>query len=228
MTNTIDTSVTFEELKNQARDAITLAGKSYLSLTKTVGLYRAALTLKSPYYGEDEARASSHAYNLIEKWLIQAGMPKAQARVTASNSKSPSVLAEKVLTLGLSEEIYNAVPTDKCCKAAKSVTEETVGSLNKIKLSKAGRLNKAGKAKFGIKDEVKPVKPVTPVNPKGESDGGDDDDLSDNKELSDCLNRIEKIKQTAASTLCESSRIELKGAVLDLLHTLRTASNAIA
>ena len=226
MTNTIDTSVTFEELKTQACDAITLAGKSYLSLTKTVGLYRAALTLKSPYYGEDEARASSHAYNLIERWLIQSGMPKAQARVTASNSKSPSVLAEKVLTLGLSEEIYNAMPTEKCCKAAKSVTEETVGSLNKIKLSKAGRLNKAGKAQFGIKDEVKPVKPVTPVkpvNPKGESDGGDDDDLSDNKELFDCLNRIEKIKQTAASTLCESSRIELKGAVLDLLNTLTPA-----
>ena len=226
MTNTIDTSVTFEELKTQARDAITLAGKSYLSLTKTVGLYRAALTLKSPYYGEDEARASSHAYNLIEKWLIQAGMPKAQARVTASNSKSPSVLAEKVLTLGLSEEIYNAVPTDKCCKAAKSVTEETVGSLNKIKLSKAGRLNKAGKAKFGIKDEVKSEKEET--KPFTSQEVSEDTDLSDNKELSDCLNRIEKIKQTAASTLCESSRIELKGAVLDLLHTLRTASNAIA
>lgn len=226
MTNTIDTSVTFEELKTQARDAITLAGKSYLSLTKTVGLYRAALTLKSPYYGEDEARASSHAYNLIEKWLIQAGMPKAQARVTASNSKSPSVLAEKVLTLGLSEEIYNAVPTDKCCKAAKSVTEETVGSLNKIKLSKAGRLNKAGKAKFGIKDEVKSEKEET--KPFTSQEVSEDTDLSDDKELFDCLNRIEKIKQTASSTLCESSRIELKGAVLDLLQTLTPAINAAA
>lgn len=226
MTNTIDTSVTFEELKTQARDAITLAGKSYLSLTKTVGLYRAALTLKSPYYGEDEARASSHAYNLIEKWLIQAGMPKAQARVTASNSKSPSVLAEKVLTLGLSEEIYNAVPTDKCCKAAKSVTEETVGSLNKIKLSKAGRLNKAGKAKFGIKDEVKSEEEET--KPFTSQVVSEDTDLSDDKELFDCLNRIEKIKQTAASTLCESSRIELKGAVLDLLQTLTPAINAAA
>lgn len=224
MTNTIDTSATFDEIKNQARDAITLAGKSYLSLTKTVGLYRAALTLKSPHYNvDDTARASSHAYNLIEKWLIQAGMPKAQARVTASNSKSPSVLAEKVLTLGLSEEIYNAMPTDKCCKAAKAVTEETVGSLNKIKLSKAGRLSKAAKENFGIKDEVKPVVPVVPVKPVLLGSDGDDNDLTDDKELFDCLNRIEKIKQTAANTLCESSRIELKGAVLDLLHTLTPA-----
>jgi hypothetical protein len=222
MTNTIDTSATFDELKNQARDAITLAGKSYLSLTKTVGLYRAALTLKSPHYDEDDtAKASSHAYNLIEKWLIQAGMPKAQARVTASNSKSPSVLAEKVLTLGLSEEIYNAMPTDKCCKAAKAVTKETVGNLNKIKLSKAGRLSKSAKANFGITDEVKPA--FDPPKPFVSLEGQSDEEFFDDKELFDCLIRIEKIKQTASSSLCESSRIELKSAVLDLLTSLTPA-----
>ena len=221
MTNTIDTSVTFDDLKTQARDAIMTAGKGYLSITKTVGLYRAALTLKSPYYGEDEARASSYAYNLIEKWLIKSGMPKSQARGLANNSKAPSVLAEKVITLGLSEEVYNAVPTEKCSQAARAVTEETVGDLNKIKPSKANRLSKAAKEKFGIKDEVKPITEET--KPFVSLEGQSDEDLSDDKELFDCLNRIEKIKRTASSSLCESSRIELKSAVLDLLHTLTPA-----
>ena len=225
MTNTIDTSATYEDIKVQAKDAIIQAGTAFLSTVKTVGLYRAALTLKSPYYESDPAKASSQAYNLVEKWLVQSGIPKKQARGIANNSKGASLLAEKVLTLGLSETVYNAVPTGNCAKASEAVTEENVAELNKIKPSKAGRLNKAGKAKFGISD-TKEKEETLPKKKFKSKETGNCDSL--NPELASCLSKINKIKRAVAKDLGESAKLELKRAVLDLLHSLPSALNSEA
>ena len=228
MKNTIDTSASYSDIKVQAKTAIIQAGTAFLSTVKTVGLYRAALTLKSPYYDKDIAKASSQAYTLVEKWLVQSGIPKKQARGIANNSKGASMLAEKVLTLGLSETVYNAVPTANCAKASEAVTEETVAELNKIKPSKAGRLNSKAKDKFGISDTPKaketPTKKTKSSKPKPCGENTD----SLHPELASCLSKINKIKKSVAEDLGESAKLELKRAVLDLLHSLTPAVNSEA
>lgn len=226
MTNTIDTSATYADIKVQAKSAIIQAGTAFLSTVKTVGLYRAALTLKSPYYESDPAKASSQAYNLVEKWLVQSGIPKKQARGIANNSKGASLLAEKVLTLGLSETVYNAVPTGNCAKAAEAVTEENVAELNKIKPSKAGRLSKASKDKFGISDTTEKKETLPKKKFKSKANDGNCDSL--NPELASCLSKINKIKKAVAKDLGESAKLELKRAVLDLLRSLPSALNSEA
>jgi len=221
-TNTIDPAISYADLKVQAKDAISTIGKSVMSLTKTVGLYRAALTLKSPYYETDVAKASSQSFSLVEKWLIGAGLSKAAAKATTNNAKSPSVLAEKVLTLGLKESIYNAVSSDHCNQAAKAVTAETVDELNKIKPSKAGRLSKAAKDKFGIKPKAKVEdKPEAFVKP--EADGDDAEPITEDKALFQCLNNLTAVGKIAKENLTDESRLALRKEVLALLNSLTPA-----
>jgi len=227
MKNTIDTSASYSDIKTQAKTAIIQAGTAFLSTVKTVGLYRAALTLKSPHYESDPAKASSQAYNLVEKWLVQSGIPKKQARGIANNSKGASLLAEKVLTLGLSETVYNAVPTGNCAKASEAVTEENVAELNKIKPSKAGRLNKKAKDKFGISDTIAKETPTKKTKSSKPKPCGENPDAL-HPELASCLSKINKIKKSVAEDLNHSAKLELKRAVLDLLHSLSPAVNSEA
>lgn len=222
-TNTIDPAITYDDLKVQAKSALITVGKSVLSLTKTVGLYRAALTIKSPYYETDVARASSQSFSLVEKWLVQSGMSKSVAKATTNNAKSPSVLAEKVLTLGLKESIYNAVSSEHCNQAAKAVTAETVEELNKIKPSKAGRLTQAAKDKLGIKPKAKVEdKPEAFVKPEAD---GNDEPITEDKALFQCLNSLTAVGKVAKEVLTDESRLALRKEVLALLHSLTPATS---
>lgn len=224
-TTSIDTSVSFEDLQLNAEKVITKVGKTAMNITKTVGLWRAALTIQNPEYEQDQAKALSLSYNLLVKYLTKSGMPKAQARSLVNNAKSPSVLAGAVILGGLSEKVYNAVPVRNCQEVADHIATLSPDDLSEINEMKLGnKLTKKAKQALGIKPPAPKVvaKETTEEKaPKVEDEVTED--LSDDKAIMKCLSLLTEVKQVADKHLCQSSKLEVRQAVLDLLHDFNRA-----
>ena len=151
----------FKQVTAAASKSLLEIASNQISVTKSVGLWRAAITLKSPE--EDKLKASAFAFNYCLSALEAGGMDKYQAKSLVNNARGSALLAEKVILNGLKETIYNAVPAMTAAKACKALKDdEAIASANKLKLTAKGRLPKKGKEFFGlVEDKEAPKKERT-------------------------------------------------------------------
>ena len=82
--------------------------------------------------------------------LEEGGLTKGQSKNLVRNACKVETLAILVHTIGLSEEIFNAIPTNDAKKAFNVIDENNVDEANALTLTKSGGLTKASKAWLGL------------------------------------------------------------------------------
>jgi len=139
---------------NQATSALRKESIAFAQSTvtgcKQIGLLRALAVITHPDYDLDYDLASSDTTTTTRDALEEGGLTKGQSKNLVRNACKVESLAILVHTIGLSEEIFNAIPTNDAKKAFNVIDEENVEEANALTLTKSGGLTKASKAWLGL------------------------------------------------------------------------------
>jgi hypothetical protein len=169
---------------NQATSALRKQSETFASSIgigcKQIGLLRALAVITHPSYDDDYPIASADATTTTIEGLQAGGMNKEGAKNLTRNACKVESLAILVHTIGLSQEIFTAIPTNDAKKAFKVIDEENVEEANALTLTKSGNLTKASKAWLGLI----PSEADKDGDKDGDGDGdGDNDPKVDPAEL---------------------------------------------
>lgn len=168
MSNTYNTAS-----KTLRTEAITFAqqvGKG----CKHIGLLRAEAVYFHPSYDEDYDTASAEATTTTQEALVEGGLSKTAAKNLCRNAAKVEALAIQVTSLGLSLEMFTAVPTNDAKKASNVICAENIDEVNALPLTKAGKLTKKAKHYLGLI--------TAPVDGDGDGDGDSDGDSDGDKD----------------------------------------------
>ena len=211
MSNTYNTAS-----KTLPTEAITFAqqvGKG----CKHIGLLRAEAVYFHPSYDRDYDTASAEATTTTQEALVEGGLSKAAAKNLCRNAAKVEALAIQVTSLGLSLEIFNAVPTNDAKKASKVICAENIDEVNALPLTKAGKLTKKAKQYLGLI--------TAPVDGDGDGDsddgeGGEGEDPA--KLLAKALIQITNVEN--AINKLEGHDVEKQDALIALAQMLDRVS----
>lgn len=142
---------------------------------KHIGLLRAEAVYFHPSYDEDYDTASAEATTTTQEALVEGGLSKTAAKNLCRNAAKVEALAIQVTSLGLSLEMFTAVPTNDAKKASNVICAENIDEVNALPLTKAGKLSKKAKHYLGLI--------TTPVEADKDGDGDGDGDKDGDPEV---------------------------------------------
>ena len=204
---------------NQATSALRKESIAFAEATasgcKQIGLLRALALITHPDYDRDYDLASADTTTTTRDALEEGGLDKGQSKNLVRNACKVETLAILVHTIGLSEEIFNAIPTNDAKKAFNVIDEDNVDEANALSLTKAGKLTKASKQWLGLLPSE--------VDGDGDGDGdGEHDPEVDAKALLDkALQQI--VNAENAINKLEGHDVEKQDALIALAELLDRA-----
>lgn len=180
---------------------------------KHIGLLRAEAVYFHPSYDEDYDTASAEATTTTQEALVEGGLCKTAAKNLCRNAAKVEALAIQVTSLGLSLEIFNAVPTNDAKKASNVICAENIDEVNALPLNKAGKLTKKAKQYLGL------ITAPVEEGEEGEGEGGEGGEGEDPaKLLAKALIQMTNVEN--AINKLEGHDVEKQDALIELAHML--------
>ena len=175
---------------------------------KQIGLLRALAVITHPNYDDDYCLASSDTTSTTRDALEEGGLDKGQSKNLVRNACKVETLAIHVHTLGLSQEIFDAVPTNDAKKAARAITADNIDEANSLSLTKSGKLTKSSKQWLGL----------IPSEVDGDGDGDGGGEADPEKLLAKALIQITNAEQ--AILKLEGHDVEKQDALIAIAQLL--------